>query len=232
MTQTRRERLREETAAEIKQVARRQMAEEGAAALSLRAIAREMGLTAPALYRYYPNRDALVTALIVEAYINLGDAMEAAEAKAAATDYDGRWQRLAIAYRDWALAHREDYNLIYGTPIPGYDAPRDQTILPAGRILILIGQLLGDAWDAGRLQLASGYGRLSAELEQAADELRPYLPQANVPTAAIILTLVLLGQLHGLVWGELYEHFPPGLAESGELFQVEIGAISHRLGLG
>jgi AcrR family transcriptional regulator len=88
------------------------MAQVGAAALSLRAIAREMRLSAPALYRYLPNKGALVTTLIVEAYTALADALEAADVEKERDDFHGRFQAVCHAYRDWAVAHPQDYTLI------------------------------------------------------------------------------------------------------------------------
>src|SRR5690348_12056939 len=114
MTQTRAERLREATITEIKAIAHQQMADQGQAALSLGAIARTMGLTTPALYRYFANRDALITALIVEAYQELATALEQADAAAPTDDYTARFRSMAFAYREWAIAHPHDYALIYG----------------------------------------------------------------------------------------------------------------------
>src|SRR4051812_32366671 len=118
MSQTHRERVQQATREEIKETARRQMMEQGAASLSLRAIAAEMGLTAPALYRYYKNRDELVTALIVDSFYALGGALEAAGMTCAPGDYAGQFVAMMAAYRDWALANRADFTLIYGTPLP------------------------------------------------------------------------------------------------------------------
>jgi AcrR family transcriptional regulator len=116
MPPTRRERLRAATTSEIKQIARQQMAQKGAAALSLRAIAREMGMTSPALYRYFASRDDLVTALIVDAYNSLADALEAARHGCPPTDHKQRLLEMGLAYRNWAISHAQDYTLIFGTP--------------------------------------------------------------------------------------------------------------------
>lgn len=224
MTQTRREQQREDTTTEIKEVARRQMAEVGAAALSLRAIARDMGMTAPALYRYYDNRDALVTTLIVEAYNALADAMHAADSQAAPDDFNGRFQAVAFAFRQWAMQHPQDFTLIYGTPIPGYQAPRDQTVEPAGRVLQTIGFVLTAAWQAGKIKMPIPYHPLPSALQSVIGDLLPYLPE-NVPAAGVVLTMTIWARLYGLVWGELYGHFIPGLAESGALYRLEVAAI-------
>ncbi len=99
MTETRRERVRAETTVEIKEIALQQMAEQGAASLSLRAIAREMGTSAPAIYRYFPNRDALVTALIIDAYNSLADSLQAANDGQDSGDYNGRFRAVTRAYQ-------------------------------------------------------------------------------------------------------------------------------------
>src|SRR5262245_45041432 len=128
MYQKRAERLREAAIAEIKAIARQQMAEQGQAALSLGAIARAMGMTTPALYRYFESRDALITALIIDAYEALAIALEQADSATRSDDYATRFRAMARAYRDWAVAHPHEYALIYGTPIPGYHAPRERTV--------------------------------------------------------------------------------------------------------
>src|SRR5689334_23821717 len=116
--QNKRQEQRDATIEAIKNAARAQMAAEGTASLSLRAIARLLDVTAPALYRYFADRDDLITDLIVEAFNNLADAMEAAEAEVARDDYGGRLITALMAYRRWAMEHRTDFQLIYGNPIP------------------------------------------------------------------------------------------------------------------
>ena len=118
MTPTRRERLHDATIAEIKEVARRQMAEQGTAAISLRAIARAMGMTAPSIYRYFAGRDDVITALILDAYNAQADAIEHAVSASLEADARGRLQAAVFRYRDWALEHPAEYQLILGNPIP------------------------------------------------------------------------------------------------------------------
>lgn len=231
MTQTRRERLRVETTVEIKETALQQMAEQGAAALSLRAIAREMGMSAPALYRYFPDRDALVTALIVDAYNSLAAALRAADEGQEAGDYNGRFRATAYAYREWALAHRAEYALIYGTPIPGYVAPREETVMPAASVNLVIGYILNEALQAGSLVIPDAYFHISPEFQAQLDELAAMIPEEGVSTAGVLLTIMIISRLHGLVWGELDEHFAPHIADSGELFAVEISEMCERLQL-
>ena len=118
-----RERVRAELIREITEIARRQLATEGAAGLSLRAVAREMGMVSSAIYRYFPSRDDLLTTLIIDGYNAVGAAVEQAEAACPRDDYTGRWLAACRAVRDWALANPHEYALVYGSPVPGYEAP-------------------------------------------------------------------------------------------------------------
>lgn len=231
MTQTRRERVRAETTVEIKEIAVQQMAEQGAASLSLRSIAREMGMSAPALYHYFPNRDALVTALIVDAYNSLAAALRAANEEQESGNYNGRFRAVTHAYREWALAHRAEYALIYGTPIPGYVAPREETTMPAAGVNLVIGYILNEAFKAGKLTLPDAYFNVSPTLQVELDALAAMIPEENVVSAGVLLTVYIFSRLHGLVWGELDEHFAPKIADSGELFEIEILEMCDRLKL-
>src|SRR5262249_52475144 len=128
---SRRERFRQFTIAEIKQEAARQLAEQGAAGLSLRAVARELGMVSSALYRYFASRDELITALCVDAYTSAADALVIARDELPADDHAGRWLAVCHAYRTWALHNTSQFALIFGTPIPGYQAPENITGPPA-----------------------------------------------------------------------------------------------------
>ncbi|GAB2517337.1 TetR/AcrR family transcriptional regulator [Nocardiopsis aegyptia] len=139
-----RDRVRAEYVAEITEVARRHLAERGAAGLSVRAVTRELGMAASAVYRYFPNRDALLTALIVAAYEGAADAAGEAESAVDRDDHVGRWTAVFRAVRAWALAHPHEYALIYGSPVPGYAAPRDTTE-PATRVVLLLTRIAHDA---------------------------------------------------------------------------------------
>ncbi len=140
---TARARARAELTREIVETARRHLAVEGAAALSLRAVARDLGMVSSAIYRYFPSRDDLLTQLIIDAYDAVGEATEEAEAEVRRTDLRGRWLAVAHAARDWALARPQEWSLIYGSPVPGYVAPQD-TIGPASRMTGLLVGILAD----------------------------------------------------------------------------------------
>lgn len=139
---------REQMRAAILDSARTHLASDGATGLSLRAVARDVGLASSAVYRYFDSRDALLTALIIDAYNSVGAAVEAREAAVARDDLLGRWLAVAHAVRDWALADPHQYALVYGSPVPGYAAPED-TIGPATRGVRVLAVLLSDVAAAG-----------------------------------------------------------------------------------
>jgi AcrR family transcriptional regulator len=133
---------------EITDAARRQLAEVGAAALSLRAVAREVGMVSSAVYRYFPSRDDLLTRLVIEGYDGVGAAAEQADDPAAPPR--ARWLSVCRAVRRWAQEHPHEYALLYGSPVPGYQAPPD-TIPAAARVGIVLGHIMRAAADAEEL---------------------------------------------------------------------------------
>ncbi|WP_439677153.1 TetR/AcrR family transcriptional regulator [Embleya sp. MST-111070] len=142
---TARDRARAELTHEIKDVARRHLAAEGAQRLSLRAVARELGMASSALYRYFPSRDELLTALIVDAYDAVGERVErAVEAAGPAERPRAAWRGLCGAVRAWAREHPHEYALIYGSPVPGYQAP-DDTLAPFSRVPFALLGILRDS---------------------------------------------------------------------------------------
>jgi AcrR family transcriptional regulator len=146
---SRRAEYRQATIDEIKALARRQLADHGVGGLSLRAIARQMRTASSALYRYFATQQDLVSALCVDAYESLADAITAAEAAQASDDHAGRWLSVCHAYRRWSLDHPAEFALIFGTPVPGYQAPEQLTAPAAGRSLGLLVTIYADAVRAG-----------------------------------------------------------------------------------
>lgn len=132
-------------------VARDHLAEHGAAALSLRAIARDLGMVSSGIYRYVASRDELLTRLIVDAYSSLAERVAQAHGQVGRSDLDGRWRAIGMALRRWALDNPHDFALIYGSPVPDYDAPPERTTGPGTAVLALLVELLADAAAAGRL---------------------------------------------------------------------------------
>lgn len=143
---TARERARAELTAEILAAARRQLGEVGAVGLSLRSVARELGMVSSAVYRYFASRDELLTALLVQAYNEIGDAAEQADDPRNAPGE--RWLAVWRGVRDWALANRHEYALLFGTPVPGYAAPHI-TVEVAGRMPLVLARIVADAEQAG-----------------------------------------------------------------------------------
>ncbi|MFF5445739.1 TetR/AcrR family transcriptional regulator [Streptomyces sp. NPDC012888] len=203
-----RERARIEVTAAIKDEARRQLAAEGAAKLSLRAVARQLGMVSSALYRYFPSRDELLTALIVDAYDSAGAAVETASADAAGAPPRTRWLAAATALRAWALAHPHEYALIYGSPVPGYRAPQD-TVGPAARVADVFIAVIREAHTGPGLALPPLPAGLRAEAERMTEDFARGLPPAV--TAALV---GVWAQLVGLISFEVFGHFQNVVTES------------------
>jgi AcrR family transcriptional regulator len=197
-----RARARAELTREILATARRQLAVDGAAGLSLRAVARELGMVSSAVYRYVPSRDDLLTRLIVEAYDSLGAAAEEAEAAVPRDDLAGRFVAVGRAVRRWALAHEHEYALIFGSPVPGYRAPQD-TVGPATRIPTLLLRILTDGAAEGRVLPASP---VSPELAAAIEPLRSTGLTAGLPDEVVIRGLMSWTYLFGAVSFDLFGH--------------------------
>jgi AcrR family transcriptional regulator len=206
------------------------MAEQGAAALSLRAIARQMGLTAPALYRYFRDRDALVTALVLDAFNAVADAMETAGRAATAAPLGDRLLAMCLAYRAWATAHPQDYLLIFGTPIPGYTAPDESTGPAAKRSFDVILNVMATA-EAGQLRpLEQAYSELPASLQTQVETWRAGYGYAAT-SAALLHTLVAWTRMHGLVALELVGQLEPFFGPAGELYRVQMRKMIEETGL-
>jgi AcrR family transcriptional regulator len=226
---TRRERVRLATQSEILETARRQMVQEGVAALSLRAIAREMGVTAPALYRYYPNRDDLVTALIVEAFASLGDTLQAARDLHANDAPAERLLVLMMTYRAWALTHAQDYALIFGTPIPGYVAPEEKTLPLAKRAMDVIVAEIAAAIESGVAKPAPEYAKPSPTMQKQVNAWKKNYVYAE-PTVAMHLGLIGWTRAHGMVSLELFGQTQPMLGDPTELYREEMLVFLKQVG--
>jgi AcrR family transcriptional regulator len=145
---TRRARQRASTIEEIKSLARRQLIEQGPGGLSLRAIAREMGTAPSALYRYFRSSSDLISALCVDAWDSVADALAAARDTNPPTEHARRWLAMCHAYREWSLRNPSDFALIFGTPVPGYQ-PHSEVIAAASRATTLPLEVFAAAVEAG-----------------------------------------------------------------------------------
>jgi AcrR family transcriptional regulator len=226
----RRERLRAETTAEIKQVALKLMASGGPDAITLRAIAREMGMTPNAIYGYFATRDHLITVLINEVYTALADSVDSAWRTAPADDPAGRIRTWARAFRGWALANPEGFRLIYGDPVPGYQAPEGGPAPDAAhRVCTGIAGLADAAWPFAEHLHADGDWQWSDFDDGLLDKVRPAFP--GLPPAGVALALRVWGHLHGLVALEIYGHLRTQTTDPGKLFQEEMTQLLRSLRL-
>lgn len=215
-----RERARTEVTAAIKDEARAHLAAEGAAKLSLRAVARELGMASSALYRYFPSRDDLLTALIVDAYNAVGAAAEQALAGAAHAGHPARWTAICTAVRAWALAHPHEYALIYGSPVPGYSAPQ-LTVAPASRVALALVSVVREAHHERGVALPP----LPVEVRPEAGRLATLL-EPGVPPAVAAALVAVWAQLFGLISFELFGQFNNVVEDRDALFTH----AAHRLG--
>jgi AcrR family transcriptional regulator len=224
-----RARVRAEMISEIKAVARHHLETDGAN-LSLRAVARDMGMVSSALYRYFASRDELLTALILDAYNALGAAVEAADAAVTnRRDLRRRWLAAARAVRGWALNRPAEYALLYGTPVPGYAAPPD-TIAAASRTPAVLVTILADGHAAGTVAAPAGVPRLArplrADLAVARDQISPGLPEE-------LLLLGMTGwlQLFGTVSFELFGQLNNVIEARDEFFDVQMTLMADLMGI-
>ncbi|GAA1960776.1 TetR/AcrR family transcriptional regulator [Kitasatospora viridis] len=213
---TPRERYRAQVREEVKQHAWQQIATAGASALSLNAIAKQMGLSGPALYRYFANRDELITELVIDAYRSLAEAFRIrAEAGA---DLTG----LALALREWALADPHRYFLVYGTPVPGYHAPADTVGITQGIMARILDACVADRpTDAP----SASPSPLDAQLTEQLAQHRDWAGDHPAPPAALRRALAFWTRLHGVLSLELAGHFTGMGFAPAELYAAEVLAV-------
>ncbi|MEM7335802.1 MAG: TetR/AcrR family transcriptional regulator [Chloroflexota bacterium] len=218
---TRREKILDITREEIKITARSLMAEKGTAGLSIRAIAREMKMSAPALYHYYDSLNELITALIQDAFVRLADAQEAVA-------NDPQWQNelerltaVASSYRQWALDNPIDFQLIYGNPIPNYEQPTEVTYPPARRSFILTASIIANGIEKGEIVLPETYRNFPEKIEQSLAALTQ-IEGHDLPHSALYLAASAWAKIHGFVMLELFHLIQPVIGNVDEFFQYEL----------
>jgi AcrR family transcriptional regulator len=227
---SRRARLHEATKDEIKAAARKQMKAEGTAAISLRGIARDIGMTAPALYRYFASREDLITDLLLDAFNAIADVMVAADAAQPRTDYAGRLIAVMMAYRAWGLEHPIDFQLIYGNPIPGYIAPSELTIPAARRPFDLVVGILSEAMAAGRFKPPLTIEELPPSV---AAHLRALIGSDDYPELPMALYIGIVGwtRIHGMVTLELFENTQSVVSDTEAFYRYEVTKLCKEMNL-
>lgn len=209
----------------IKETAWKQIAKFGAPTLSLRAIARELKITAPAIYNYFRDRDALVTALVIDAYTSLGDwQVEARNAIPEGQLVEGL-RAIGMAYRRWALTHPQRYLLIFGTPIPGYEAPMPEVLPSAARSLSALVSVIDALRVNGRLQ-AADFPQIKKGHEQQFEIWKSYA--GNHDILSLSVAMIVWSRVHGLVSLEIAGDMPPFGVDGAALYRYEIESIIHQ----
>jgi AcrR family transcriptional regulator len=203
-----------------------QLAVTGADGLSVREVARKVGMSSSAIYRHIPSKDALLTALIIEGYESLGRAAEVAEGAIPRPAFTARFLALGRAVRRWAQANPHHYALLFGSPVPGYSAPED-TIEPATQITRLLSQVLVEASAAGSLRAPDELQVDTSLLEP--DVLSAFLP--GLPEEIAIRGILAWSSLFGLVSFELFGHLVGSVADNDAFFDTSLGVLCQVIGL-
>ena len=212
MADTRRDRYRAETRREVKDRALSQLSEHGIEGLSINAIARAMGMSGPALYRYFANREELLTELIVEAYDDLANAMEGAA--------DRGLRAVAEAMWDWAHVQPHRYLLLFGTPIPGYQAPEQATLAARRSMGVLLKVLVEAPGQAGARRRKSS---LEREVEAGPWAPEEYRVKGNGPV--LVRALVCWTRLHGVLSLDVIGQFAIMGFTPRSLYDLEVESL-------
>jgi len=220
---TKRAATRQANMERIKAVARVQLENSGAAGLSLREVAREMNQTSSALYRYFSSRDELLTALILDAYNDLGAATERAESRIDRRDFVGRWRAATRAIRKWAKAHPHEYALIFGSPVPGYQAP-ELTVAAATRVTTVIGKILTDYFGENPHVADERFVSEQALLWPNVSEFLP-----GVPRPVALRAILVWARIFGFISFELFGHFVGSVKSADALYAVMVDDAAREL---
>lgn len=231
--ETLRERRRTELIDQLRRIAHQHLVEHGPAALSLRAIARDAGISVSALYRYFADRDALLTDLLVRAFDDQADAVQAAVSAAAPHPAAASIMAALRAYRRWSVEHPADFGLAYGSPVPGYAAPGEQTIRAATRIGDGLHRALAQAWEDGHLDPAPALARdarLSPGTRAQLEQLRQRRGYGG-PVGLTAATIDAFVAVHGFVVMEVFGQLRPITPDAGPYFEEVLAEQAQNLGL-
>ena len=204
----------------------------GAAALSLRAVARDLGVVSSAVYRYVESRDELLTLLLIDAFGELGDEVDAAVAAVPEGEHTSRFLALGRAVREWALREPASYALLFGSPVPGYEAPAARTTGPGTRVIVTLIGILDGASRTGHLALPRG-GRSSLPARLHSD-LAAIRAQFNLemPEELIARGVLAWSALFGTVSFEVFNQYGPDTFKApAELFEHHLGVLAEVAGL-
>jgi AcrR family transcriptional regulator len=206
----------------IKETAWKQIAEFGAPALSLRAIARGLKITAPAIYNYFPDRDALVTALIIDAFTSFGDWQLEARDSVPEEDLIGRMSAIGLAYRNWAHTFPQRYQLIFGTPIPGYEGPMEKIFPSSARSLSALVSVVEGLRLAGKLKVDS-FPKVKSNYKINFEAWKTYGGNADILSLSV--AMLIWARVHGIVSLEVGGNLPPFGVKGDALYLYELNSI-------
>jgi AcrR family transcriptional regulator len=226
-----RARAHAEVRGEILATARSHLAVAGASGLSLRAVARELGMVSSAVYRYVASRDELLTALIVEAYDSLGERAEQAVRRTAGSPPLDRWREATRAIREWAIERPHEYALLYGSPVPGYAAPPD-TVVPGTRVSLALVAVVRDAGSAGLVRRTADGAAISVSnaTRDALARLRA-VGELDLDDGVLLGVLLAWTQLFGLLSFELFGQTRGLVDDHAAFFDDAATAMAVRIGL-
>lgn len=216
---------------DIVRIGRAHLATDGAAALSLRAVARDLGLVSSAVYRYVASRDELLTLLVVDGYDELGDSVDAALERVDRSDHAARLVAIGRAVRAWALAEPATYALLFGSPVPGYEAPSELTTGPGTRVVRRLVEVWEDGWQAGAITLDESPlapRRLSRDLTRIRREMG-----ISVPDRLVARGVLAWAALFGCISFEVFGQYGADtFAAPGDLFEHHLTLLAETVGLG
>jgi AcrR family transcriptional regulator len=215
---SRRERLRSQTLTEIRAHAYAQLAEGGTEAVSLNGIAKGMGMSGPALYRYFASRDELLATLVADSYQALAGALAEAAARARRRNPEGRLRAVVDAYRGWALAHPQRYRLVFGSRYGSGELDRDR-IVPAAQQAMSV--LLGTLAATGPTALDVD-GALARQLTAWAESRG----EASADPGVLLLGVLAWTRLHGIVSLEIEGVFAEMGLDGARLCAAELQQLS------
>lgn len=223
---TSRARRRARIEADILRIGREHLATHGAAALSLRAVARDLGMVSSAIYRYVDSRDELLTRLVVEAYDDLADTVERSIETVAPQQHRERLHMIASSFRDWARTDPARYALLYGSPVPGFVAPPERTVAPGTRVIVLGLSQLDQARADGMLrEVAEPRAELTAVLTTLRDEYGLLLSDGQ-----LVRSFTWWGGLIGITNQEIFDGYGAGLhAVADALFAAQLDVLLDQL---
>jgi AcrR family transcriptional regulator len=213
-----RERYRAQVRQEVKEAALRQLADSGPTGLSVSAIGKELGVSGPALYRYFASRDELLTELVIDAYHDLAVALSAAASLGAGLEPAARLVALGRAYRSWALAQPHRYRLLFGPPLPGYDAHAQRLVEASQASMRVLLEVLGEF----------GAGAFTPPASPLAAQLVSWADTQGMDTgpATALRAVLVWSRVHGFVSLEIAGNYVSMGIDPDRLFEIQLATLT------